>query len=53
LRKADERAERFKSQAEQLEDRLKAIQLENSRLDQQVKTREAEIQRLHTAYKGG
>ena len=53
LRRADERADKFKDEAEKLRSEKQTLIYENSELAEKVQAREMEISRLHSSYKGG
>jgi len=53
LRKADERADRFKQELDFIRNEKNKMLDENRSLFDKVRAREAEIERLHHSYKGG
>lgn len=53
LRRADERAEKFKQQCEDMQSKLAAQSNQINSLKSQIEARDQEIQRLHASYVGG
>ena len=53
LRRAEERAQKFKDEVDQLLESKRHLRAENSSLQEQVHARDQEIARLHSSYKGG
>ena len=53
LRRADERADKFKDEADTLAQAKHQLQQELSLVSDKVKVRDQEIARLHAAYQGG
>ena len=53
VKKAEERAQRFKEEVDKLLDSKRHMRAENASLLERVQAREQEIQRLHSSYKGG
>lgn len=53
LRRADERAQKFKDEVDRLLDTKRQLKSENDKLVEKVHAREEEIARLHKSYRGG
>lgn len=53
LKKSDERANQFKTKAEEMGHRIRSYQDEVEELKEKVANRDQEIARLHSSYQGG